>query len=33
MHDQVAALNKQKVQLQREFDAYKDLTAQVCAAH
>jgi hypothetical protein len=30
MADQCAALNKQKVQLQREFDAFKDLTAQVC---
>jgi hypothetical protein len=29
MADQCAALNKQKVQLQREFDAFKDLTAQV----
>lgn len=25
----LAAINKEKLQLQREFDAYKDLTAQV----
>ena len=32
MADQCAALNKQKVQLQREFNAFKDLTAQVKGA-
>lgn len=29
MADQLAAVNKERVQLQREFDAFKDLTAQV----
>lgn len=29
MADQLAAVNKANVQLQREFDAFKDLTAQV----